>query len=453
MSRKVNIFPTNNEIDLDNLVINGIVFGAELTDTQIIECLQQRAKVYQVFEDGTEIQLFLSNLKEDIYNQYQQEKEEAEKLKQEYTIFKEKEKAYLAEIEKLKKDLEDSDVAGMEALRDQIAEKEAKIVELNEQITELEQQISDKDKTIVEKQKSIDLLNDTITHKDTEIRDLTVTVGQTQAELNTTKETLANVSEQLSTATNNLGTVTGELNATKAELESTKSTLITTQEKLDTTKHSLEEAQNLNNTLSSNLDKVTKESEAKDATILEKDGTISTLNQSIVEKDANISKLTSDLEAANTEKSKIESQLTNLQVEHLELIEKSYTILESEDVITNLTDKTLTKLDKSPVTIPDEEKMNTYDISSSVKNNIVTFEGEVDEIPAKIKYLVKVEKTAKDTENDLVITDGTDRFLLMTLDTSKTHEVITKVLHNDDSDVVENVLVVMENKITKKAAE
>lgn len=462
MSRKVNIFPTNNNIITDTLYITGIIYGAELEDNEIIECLQKRAKIFQIFEDGTEIQLFLSNLKEDIYDQAQKEKEEAEKLKQEYAIFKEKEKAYLATIEKLEKDLADCDVEGMEALRKEKEAAEAKVTELQGNISDLEDQITAKEQDIADKEATISTLNTTITSKNEEIRGLNVTLSEKEAAITTKDETIANVSAQLATATANLGTVTGELNNTKTELAETKDTLTKTQEELDTTKSNLTEAQNLNNTLSASLDTVTKESEAKDVVISEKDATIKSLNESVTEKDATITKkqekvdqLTSELETVNTEKTTIQTELTNLQVEHIDLIENSFTIVKESDIITDFTDKTLTNMDGEAVTIEDAEKVNTYPgITVAVANNTVTFDGEIDaDVPGTLKYLLKVKAGANRVSDATLVKDETDKFLLLTLDTSKALEVNSYELRDTDSEVSENVLIMVESKITKKVTE
>ena len=62
----VDIYPSHNDIVTSTLSINGIVFNAELPISDIIICLQKRAKVYEVFPDGTRKQLFLYNLKKDL---------------------------------------------------------------------------------------------------------------------------------------------------------------------------------------------------------------------------------------------------------------------------------------------------------------------------------------------------------------------------------------------------
>ena len=100
----VDIYPSHNDIVTSTLSINGIIFNAELPIADIITCLQKRAKVYEVFPDGTREQLFLYNLKDDLYKKEQAERKEAAKLKEEYAIFKSKEQAYIEMIAQLETD-------------------------------------------------------------------------------------------------------------------------------------------------------------------------------------------------------------------------------------------------------------------------------------------------------------------------------------------------------------
>ena len=66
--------------------------------------------------NGQQEQLFLYNLKDDLYQKEQQEREEAAKLNEEYRIKKKKKKAYQEKIAQLEEDLKDCDVEGNDVI-------------------------------------------------------------------------------------------------------------------------------------------------------------------------------------------------------------------------------------------------------------------------------------------------------------------------------------------------